>query len=91
MFKKGWRIKGNVQGVGFRYFVHKKAKALLLKGYVKNLPDGSVEVCAYGEKTAIEKLEKELSIGPPAAAVFSIVSFDPSSKLEEMDDFEIQY
>jgi acylphosphatase len=91
LLKKGWKIKGIVQGVGFRFFALKKAKELSLKGYVKNLYDGSVEVCAYGEKSAIEKLEQDLYIGPPAAAVYAVESFEPSQKLEEMDGFEIQY
>ncbi len=91
MIKKGWRIKGIVQGVGYRYFVFKKARSISLKGYVKNLSDGSVEVAAYGKKEMIEELEKELIKGPPAAAIFSITSFEPSLPLEEMGDFEIQY
>lgn len=91
MQKKGWRIKGIVQGVGFRYFVLRKAKGLSLKGYVKNLSDGSVEVAAFGDRRAIEDLEKELLVGPPAAVVYSVSSFEPLSLLEEMDDFEIQY
>lgn len=89
--KKGWIIKGIVQGVGFRFFVLRKARELSLKGYVKNLENGSVEVGAYGEKNNIEKLEKELHKGPPASAVYSVTSFELCSKLEEMYDFEIQY
>lgn len=91
LVKKGWRIKGIVQGVGFRFFVLRKAKELSLKGYVKNLYDGSVEVCAYGKKNAIERLEQNLCEGPPASFVYSVSPFEPYQKLEEMDDFEIQY
>jgi acylphosphatase len=51
---------GMVQGVGFRYTTHQMATALKLKGWVKNLPDGRVEVLAEGEKSAIEDLCKNL-------------------------------
>jgi acylphosphatase len=54
------RVTGWVQGVGFRAFVRRKALMLGLAGYAKNMPDGSVEVMAQGEETAIERLIEEL-------------------------------
>jgi len=51
-----------VQGVGFRAFVRRKALMLGLTGYAKNMPDGSVEVVAQGEETAIERLIEELRV-----------------------------
>jgi len=54
------RVTGWVQGVGFRAFVRRKALMLGLTGYAKNMPDGSVEVVAQGEETAIERLIEEL-------------------------------
>jgi len=47
---------GQVQGVGFRYTVQRYALSLDLEGWVKNLPDGSVEMVVQGPKERIEKL-----------------------------------
>lgn len=63
-------VYGRVQGVFFRYFVQSIARNLGLKGYVCNLPSGNaVEVQAEGEKQQLEKLIKQLKIGPPEAQV----------------------
>ena len=61
--------KGLVQGVGYRYYVSGKARALNLTGYVQNLPDGDVEILAEGEKAVLEKLIETVRVGPPAAVV----------------------
>ncbi len=47
-------VKGNVQGVGFRRATKYLADDLRLTGFVRNLPDGSVEICAQGEKNQLE-------------------------------------
>lgn len=47
--------KGRVQGVGFRYSVCRIAKQYPVSGWVKNLPDGSVEMLTQGEQKDIEK------------------------------------
>jgi acylphosphatase len=46
---------GNVQGVGFRVTAKSHADRLKLTGFVRNLPNGSVEICAHGEKPQLEK------------------------------------
>lgn len=53
-------VKGNVQGVGFRATAKLYADQLKLTGFVRNLPDGNVEICAQGEKHQLEKLLSEL-------------------------------
>jgi acylphosphatase len=63
------RVTGMVQGVGFRWFVRERARRLGLKGWVRNLPDGSVEVAAVGEQGQLELLKAELLRGPRGAAV----------------------
>jgi len=63
------RVQGRVQGVGFRYFALQHARRLGLRGYVRNCPDGSVEVLAEGNRTALEELLVLLRQGPPAARV----------------------
>lgn len=62
-------VKGLVQGVGFRYFVYRHASRLGLRGYVRNLPNGDVEIVANGERGMIEELIKEVKVGPRAAHV----------------------
>lgn len=57
-------VIGKVQGVGYRYFTFKIAEKYNLKGYVKNLSNGKVEVLFQGEKEALEKAVNELWIGP---------------------------
>lgn len=63
------RIYGRVQGVMFRDFVERKAKALSLVGYVYNEPEGTVCVIAEGERVSLEKLVEKLHKGPLLAKV----------------------
>ena len=65
-------VTGRVQGVGFRYFVARAARGLGLSGYVRNLPDGTVEVVAAGDCAALETLAALLEKGPPGAIVKSV-------------------
>lgn len=66
------RIRGVVQGVGYRYFVRRTATALGVWGYVRNHFDGSVEVVAEGERSVLEALADQLRLGPRFAAVESV-------------------
>ncbi|MGC8797101.1 MAG: acylphosphatase [candidate division WOR-3 bacterium] len=83
-------ISGRVQGVFFRMFVFKEARALGLCGRVRNLPDGRVEVQAEGDRTRLERLIEKLHQGPPGAAVENVnVQWDEYR--HEYDDFQIDY
>ena len=62
-------IAGRVQGVWFRAATAEKAEALGIDGWVRNLPDGRVEVLAGGEDEALEAFREWLHEGPPAARV----------------------
>lgn len=62
-------VHGRVQGVGFRHFVWQNAGRMGLKGYARNLEDGSVEVHATGTTEQLERLEHLLRQGPPWADV----------------------
>jgi acylphosphatase len=62
-------VHGDVQGVGFRYFVQRRAEEMGLAGWVKNRPDGSVEVVAEGSRAALGRLLELLSKGPGLADV----------------------
>jgi acylphosphatase len=67
-------IKGEVQGVGFRWAVQRHAGQLGLTGYAENLPDGSVRVEAEGEPEHLDQLESFLHQGPHWAEVASVDS-----------------
>lgn len=62
-------VNGLVQGVGFRYFVLRKARQLDVKGYVKNLYSGEVLIVVEAEVAQIETLFKEVKVGPSHASV----------------------
>jgi len=67
-------VLGRVQGVFFRTFVSRWASELGLSGYVRNLPDGNVEVRAEGEKEQLARLVRHLGEGPPAARVEKVIT-----------------
>jgi len=62
-------VSGRVQGVGFRFFAEAAALREGLHGWVKNLPDGRVEISAEGDAEALERFERHVRHGPPGARV----------------------
>lgn len=62
-------VRGRVQGVGFRWFVEREAQILGIAGWVRNDPDGSVEVLAIGTPEQLSGLRSRLQEGPRAARV----------------------
>jgi acylphosphatase len=62
-------VSGRVQGVGFRWFVREAARQHRLAGWVRNRPDGSVELEVAGEEGSVRGLVEELRRGPPGARV----------------------
>lgn len=80
--------KGRVQGVGFRYKTSEYAISLGLKGTVRNVPDGSVEIYAQGRKEALESLLRYLVKQAFPSEIASIESsYSPPSKVYK--EFEI--
>jgi acylphosphatase len=65
-------VDGQVQGVGYRYFVKNAADALALTGWVRNKWDGRVEVLAEGPREALEQLLEKLRRGPSSAFVSDV-------------------
>jgi acylphosphatase len=63
------RVSGRVQGVYFRASTQETARGLGLAGWVRNLPDGRVELVAEGAPEAVDRLVTWLQEGPPAARV----------------------
>lgn len=76
MVARRFLIAGEVQGVGYRYFALRAAARHQVKGTVKNLPDGSVEVIAEGEREAVEEFRHDLATGPTFADVTSLDEID---------------
>jgi acylphosphatase len=62
-------VGGRVQGVGFRFFTQETALHQGLTGWVRNLPDGRVEVWVEGESEAVVRMERALRTGPRGARV----------------------
>ena len=82
------KIFGKVQGVWFRASAAKVAKSLNLKGFAKNLPDGSVEIIAVGQRNDLEQLRAWAEVGPTGARVEKIE--ESWSKTEaDFKDFKI--
>ncbi len=69
-------ISGRVQGVGFRYYVQSIAQRESVTGWVRNLGDGRVETAAAGDEDAIERFERAIRQGPPAARVDGVMVDD---------------
>jgi acylphosphatase len=85
------RIRGRVQGVGYRAFVQEQAMRLDLSGWTRNRSDGSVEALIGGEKGTIEKMIALLRRGPPGAQVAAIETRDaaPEALTGYRGDFTI--
>lgn len=83
-------VSGVVQGVGFRYFVARRASALGLAGYAANLPDGRVEVLAKGPQDRLHALELALRSGPPHARVTNVENLEISDEDWPLTTFEIR-
>jgi acylphosphatase len=69
-------VSGRVQGVGFRWFVMKRAQELQLTGWVRNLPDGRVEITAKGSPPEIAAFAAAVSAGPRLARVDNVEKSD---------------
>src|SRR5436305_776329 len=65
-------IAGEVQGVGFRYFAQRSSARHQIRGFVKNLPDGRVEVWAEGPAKAVKEFGMDLAAGPAFGRVAQV-------------------
>jgi acylphosphatase len=64
-----WLLTGRVQGVGFRHFALSQAQRLGVGGWVRNLPDGRVEIRVVGSPVDVAALKDRMQEGPPAGRV----------------------
>lgn len=69
MIRTGVVVYGRVQGVAFRHYACRRALELGVTGWVRNLPDGSVEGLFEGDDTAVNAMVEWCRNGPPAARV----------------------
>lgn len=69
MIARRFLISGRVQGVGFRYFTQRSSARHQVRGYVRNLEDGRVEVLAEGPARAVEGFKHDLTAGPTHSRV----------------------
>lgn len=82
-------VSGRVQGVGFRWFVARKARELRLAGWVRNRADGKLEVAAAGDPPSLELLEAAVAAGPPGAQVEHVEKLAPIAVDSLRTPFEI--
>ncbi|SJN17743.1 Acylphosphate phosphohydrolase, putative [Microbacterium esteraromaticum] len=79
-------VRGRVQGVGFRWFTREAANAHGVTGWVRNLPDGSVEALLCGADAEVDAVLAKLRTGPPFAHVDDVgVSDAEDSQLREFE------
>jgi acylphosphatase len=83
-------VNGLVQGVGFRYFILRRAEELGLKGFTKNLSNGEVYTVAEGHISSIEELFDKIKIGPSHAHVKNAaIKWDEYKN--EFTQFEVRF
>ncbi|MCA1605318.1 MAG: acylphosphatase [Acidobacteria bacterium] len=75
-------IRGEVQGVGYRFFAQRAAARHQVSGYVRNCADGNVEAMAEGSSTAVEEFKKDLVTGPQWSRVDQVeeISVEPTGQ-----------
>jgi acylphosphatase len=85
------RISGRVQGVFFRARTRDEARRLGVKGWVRNLSDGRVEVLAQGNSSQLSALEAFCRQGPPYARVQDVEVIEQTAEARELPPFEITH
>ena len=84
-------VKGRVQGVGFRWFVHGRAAEIGLRGWVKNTDAGDVELVAAGDADQITELREALQQGSRGSRVDNIIEHElEEQEAEKLGPFEIE-
>ena len=84
-------VKGRVQGVGFRWFVHREAAELGLRGSVRNTDTGEVEVVAAGDAEALAELRAELQKGSRGSRVDAVVEHElADTEADSLGPFQIE-
>jgi acylphosphatase len=88
---KRYYVSGTVQGVGYRYFAERAAAQFGIRGYVRNLRDGRVEVYAIGPADSLASLRERLERGPIGASVEEVTEEDAPIEPRFHMGFSIEY
>ncbi|MDD5687567.1 MAG: acylphosphatase [Elusimicrobia bacterium] len=91
MFKYEIAVFGEVQGVGYRYFVVKVANKLGITGYVENVSDGSVKIIAEGEENSLKDFIESIKTEHPFAKVNDMNIKKVTIINNEFKDFKITF
>lgn len=83
-------VKGRVQGVSFRYYTSRTATQHRVTGWVRNLPDGSVEACLEGEEAEVRAVVEWCHKGPSLAEVDEVIE-SRESYTGEFNDFSVRH
>ena len=84
------RVKGRVQGVGYRNWTYSQAKLLALTGWVRNLPAGEVEIVAEGPEGTLQSFVTFLKTGPAMAKVTAVETTWTTVPKHLYEDFQIR-
>ncbi len=86
-----YMVKGRVQGVGFRWYVHREAAEIGLRGWVRNIPEGHVELVAAGTAEELAELKAALHKGSRGSRVDAVIEHElAESEAEALGPFEIE-
>lgn len=88
---KHFLVKGRVQGVGFRWFVHRESAEIGLRGWVRNTDEGHVELVAAGDAEGLAELKSALHKGSRGSRVDAVVEHDLDDReIEKLEEFKIE-
>jgi acylphosphatase len=85
---RNYTIRGRVQGVGYRYFTQRIALRLGVRGWVRNLPNGDVEVHAEADSATLADFRRELERGPSSSGVDEVT--EETARADNNSSFEIR-
>jgi acylphosphatase len=84
------KVYGKVQGVGFRYYTLRQANKLGVKGWVRNVQDGTVEIVAQGDPASLDRLSAAVKQGSPASEVKRI-HVEEIDGMNRYSSFQVKY
>ncbi len=84
-------ISGRVQMVGFRYYAQRQAQKMGITGYVRNMPNGSVEISAEGPRDILDRFISAMKEGPPSAVVHRVLQKWRDENIEHYTGFTIRW